>query len=96
MNEELVMTSLGRIYVDVPLDIIYSKMILFSLLMGTFEDIVILVCMLSQNKNAFRKLFVERYFLDYYEMMVSPERCDFLALVNVYKAKLERRSNSKI
>ena len=65
--------------------------------MGTFEDIVILVCLLSQNKNAFKKMFVERYFLDYYEIMVSPERCDFLALVNTYKEKLERRQkNTKV
>jgi hypothetical protein len=54
------LTKLGRIYVDIPLDIIYSKMLIFSLLMGTFEDTLILVCILSQNKNAFRKYQIER------------------------------------
>ena len=44
-----------RIYVDIPLDILYSKMLVFSMMMGTYEDILILVCILSQNKNAFRK-----------------------------------------
>lgn len=63
------MTSLGRIYVDIPLDIIYSKMLIFSFLMGTFDDIVILVCLLSQNKSAFKRIQVEKYFLDFFELM---------------------------
>ena len=84
---DLIMTKLGRIYIDIPLDIIYSKMVLFSLVMGTFDDIVILVCLLSQNKSAFRKTSIERHFLDFYELMCNSERCDFIALINVYKKK---------
>lgn len=61
--------------------------------MGTFDDIVILVCLLSQGKNAFRKIHVEKFFLEYYEMMSNFERCDFLSLVNAYKEKSERRMN---
>lgn len=53
------MTEMGRIYVDIPLDIIYTKLLFYSFLMGTFDDILILVCILSQNKNAFKKQNIE-------------------------------------
>ena len=76
---------MGRIYVDIPLDIIYSRMLIFSLLMGTYEDILILVCIISQNKNPFRKNIVEKYPLDYFDIISNEERCDFLALVEAYK-----------
>ena len=68
-NDKLNLTKLGRIYVDIPLDIIYSKMLVFSMLMGTYEDILILVCILSQNKNAFKKSAVERHPLQFMEIM---------------------------
>lgn len=44
-------------------------MLVFSLLMGTFEDIIILVCILSQNKNAFRRSAIEKNPLEYFELI---------------------------
>jgi HrpA-like RNA helicase len=70
-NDRLLLTKLGRIYVDIPLDIIYCKMLIFSMLMGTYEDILILVCILSQNKNAFRKSTIEKRPLDFFETMTN-------------------------
>lgn len=57
------------------------------MLMGTFSDILILVCILSQNKNAFRKSTIERYPLDFFEIMSNEQRCDFTALIQAYKNK---------
>lgn len=86
-DDKLILTKLGRIYVDIPLDIIYCKMLLFSMLMGTFDDILILVCILSQNKNVFRKNAIERHPLDYFEIMSNEQRCDFVALIKAFKDK---------
>ena len=86
-DDKLILTKLGRIYVDIPLDIIYCKMLVFSMLMGTFNDVIILVCLISQNKNAFKKSSIERNPLDYFEKMSNSERCDFIALINAYKER---------
>lgn len=55
------------------------------MLMGTYDDILILICIISQNKNSFKKYAIERNPLEYIEMMTNPERCDFIALVNAFR-----------
>ena len=49
------MTDLGRLYIDLPVDIIYSRMLILSMILGTFDDIIILVTLLQQAKNPFKK-----------------------------------------
>ena len=87
------LTKAGRIYVDIPVDILYCKMLIFSILMGTYEDILTLICVLSQSKNAFRKSAIERFPLEYFETISNDERCDFLSLVKAYKEREEAGRN---
>lgn len=57
------------------------------MLMGTFEDILILVCIISQNKNAFKKSAIDKNPMEYFEKMTNSERCDFVALINAFKSR---------
>jgi hypothetical protein len=41
-------------------------MLIISMLFGTYEDILILVSILSQNKNPFKKKEIDRNFVQYY------------------------------
>lgn len=66
LDDNLVLTNLGRLYVDLPIDITYSKMLIMSILFGTFDDIIILVSILSQNKNPFKKQNIEKNYLKYF------------------------------
>lgn len=54
-DDQFYLTNLGRLYIDIPIDITYCKLLVMSQLFGTFDDIVILVSILSQSKNAIRK-----------------------------------------
>ena len=65
------------------------------MLMGTYEDILILVCILSQNKNAFRKSAIQRNPLNYFEMMTNDERCDYVALISAYKRQRDYVQKNK-
>ena len=56
-----------------------------SILFGTFYDTLILVSMLSQNKNAIHRREIENNFFKYFDKISNYEYCDFLALVNLYK-----------
>ena len=85
---------MGRLYIDLPIDISYSRMLIISLLFGTYEDILILVSILSQNKNPFKKNSIERNYLQYYKMMANEERCDFRSLIEVYKKYQEENKYS--
>jgi HrpA-like RNA helicase len=49
------MTKLGRLYIDIPIDITYCKLLVMSKLFGHYDDILILVSILSQSKAAIRK-----------------------------------------
>jgi HrpA-like RNA helicase len=55
INEQFHLTDLGRLYIDLPVDIIYSRMLILSMILGTFDDIIILVTLLQQAKNPFKK-----------------------------------------
>jgi hypothetical protein len=48
--------------------------------------VIILVSILSQSKNAVRKGNIDRNYAVFYQAMDNPHACDFLALVNLYKA----------
>ena len=93
-KETFTLTPLGRLYIDLPIDISYSRMLIISLLFGTFEDILILVSLLSQNKNPFRKNSIERNYMEYYKMMINEDRCDFKSLIQVYKKYHDERKSS--
>ena len=60
-------------------------MLVIAKLMGTFNDILILVGILSQSKNAVRRNTVEKNFQKYYNKMDNPSSCDFTALIKMYK-----------
>jgi len=49
------MTKLGRLYIDVPIDITYCKLLVMSKLFGNYDDMLILTAILSQSKSAIRK-----------------------------------------
>lgn len=57
------------------------------MIMGTYEDILVLVCILSQNKNAFRKNAIEKFPLEFIQMMSNDQRCDFVALIKAFREK---------
>lgn len=81
------MTQLGRFYIDIPIDITYCKLLVVSLLLGTFDDIVTLVAILSQSKNSIRKGNIDRNYTSYYDRQTMSERnhtCDFVALINFF------------
>ena len=82
---EFFLTQLGRFYIDVPIDITYCKLLVLSRLFGTFEDVIILVSILSQSKNAIRRGNIERNYVRYFEIMDNPYSCDFQALINLYR-----------
>ncbi len=71
-GEEFFLTELGRFYIDIPIDITYCKLLVVSLLMGTFDDIIILVSILSQSKNAVRKGNIDRNYAAFYQAMENP------------------------
>lgn len=85
-GEQFFLTELGRFYIDIPIDITYCKLLVISLLMGTFEDMIILVSILSQSKNAIRKGNIDKNYTTFFQTMDNPHSCDFLALINLYKS----------
>jgi HrpA-like RNA helicase len=87
MNDEFHLTDLGRLYIDLPVDIIYSRMLILSMILGTFDDIIILVTLLQQAKNPFRKQGLERKYMEYWELIENEQLCDFYGLVQIYKTK---------
>ena len=40
---------------DIPIDIAYCKLLVIAQMFGTYDDMVILVSILSQSKNAIRR-----------------------------------------
>ena len=72
-------------YVDLPIDISYAKLLMVSIMMGTFYDALALVAILSQNKNPVHRREIENGFFTYFNQISNSEYCDFLALVNMYK-----------
>jgi HrpA-like RNA helicase len=65
-DEQFFLTALGRFYIDIPIDITYCKLLVASLLFDTFEDVLILVAILSQSKNAVRKGNIDRKYAAFY------------------------------
>ena len=65
-EEQFFLTDLGRFYIDIPIDITYCKLLVASLLFDTFEDVLILVAILSQSKNAVRKANIDRKYVAFY------------------------------
>jgi hypothetical protein len=41
--------------VDLPIDIVYSRMIILSIIFGVYEQMLILVSILSQHKIPFKR-----------------------------------------
>lgn len=83
-GEEFFLTSLGRLYVDVPIDITYTKLLVVSQLFGTYYDVIWLVSILSQAKNPIRRGTINRNYNRYYKDVNNSENnqnCDFLALL---------------
>lgn len=64
--------------------------------MGTFDDVIILVSILSQSKNAVRKGNIDRNYAAFYQAMENAHTCDFLALVNLYKASENSRNRHQL
>lgn len=83
-DDQFFITDLGRLYIDIPIDITYCKLLIISLLFGTFEDILIIVSILSQSKNAIRKGNIDRNYVKFYETMDNEGSCDFISLVKLY------------
>jgi hypothetical protein len=64
------------------------------MMFGTFYDALILVSILSQNKNAIHRRDIERNFYNYFDKISNHEYCDFLALVNLFKDEEESRKGT--
>lgn len=88
VDDQFVLTDLGRLYIDLPVDIIYSRMLIVSLMFGTFDDIIILVTLLQQAKNPYRKQGIEKKYIDYWELIENSQLCDFYSIVQIYKRKI--------
>jgi HrpA-like RNA helicase len=78
------LTKLGRLYVDVPIDITYCKLLVISQLFGTYEDILTLVSILSQSKNILRRYNIDKKYTSYYDTLKTDYNCDFLGLLALY------------
>lgn len=59
-------TDLGRLYLDLPVDVIYARLLIISLLLGTFDDMLILVSILQQSRSPFKRAGVQKRFIDYW------------------------------
>ena len=84
-GDTLILTNLGRFYVDIPIDITYSKMLVVSQLFGTFYDMLTLVSILSQSKNAIRRGTIEKYYSAFYSKFNNSYGCDFIGLLILYE-----------
>jgi HrpA-like RNA helicase len=94
-GEDFVLTNLGRLYVDLPIDITYCKLLVLSRLFGTYDDILILVSVLSQSKSPVRRHTIEKNSLKYLQAVDNPESCDFLSLVSLYRRTESARKNRR-
>ena len=83
-GDKLILTNLGRFYVDIPIDITYSKMLVVSQLFGTFYDMLTLVSILSQSKNAIRRGTIERWYDEFYSIFNNSYGCDFIGLLILF------------
>lgn len=54
-GDDIHLTQLGRFYVDLPIDIVYSRMIILSIIFGVYDQMLVLVAILSQHKIPFRR-----------------------------------------
>ncbi len=86
---DLHLTELGRFYVDIPIDIVYAKMLILSVLFGVYNEVLKLVAILSQHRNPFRKDTQNNRPLDYWEAMATSELCDFYSLARLYDMQPE-------
>lgn len=88
---DLILTELGRFYVDVPIDIIYAKLLMLSVLFGIYEEVLKLVAVLSQHRSPFRRDTQNNRPLDYWETISTDEMCDFYTLARLVHLKDEGR-----
>ena len=89
------MTNLGRLYIDIPIDIAYCKLLVVSQLFGTYNDMLNLVSILSQSKNVIRRGTIDRNYKNYYETCSTPYNCDFLGLLILYENGKRDYRNSR-
>ena len=92
-GDTLILTNLGRFYVDIPIDITYSKMLVVSQLFGTFYDMLTLVSILSQSKNAIRRGTIEKKYTDFYSIFNNSYGCDFIGLLILYEEAQKKQKN---
>lgn len=79
------MTNLGRLYIDIPIDITYCKLLVISQIFGTYYDMLDLVSILSQTKNVIRRASIDRNYKVYYEACSTPYNCDFIGLLMLFE-----------
>lgn len=84
---DLQLTELGRFYVDLPIDIVYAKMLILSVLFGVYDEVLKLVAILSQNRSPFRKDTQNNRALEYWELISTDQMCDFYSLAKLFYMK---------
>ena len=92
-GNQFFLTKLGRLYNDIPIDIVYCKLLVVSQLFGTYNDMLTLVCILSQSKNAIRRGSIEKQYSEFYRIFSNSFDCDFLGLLILYE---QGRTNNVI
>lgn len=58
---------------------------MISQLFGTYNDILTLVSILSQSKNAIRRNNVDRSYMSFYDLVENEQNCDFVSLLALYE-----------
>ena len=71
-------------------------MLVVSQLFGTFHDMLTLVAILSQSKNAIRRGTVDRNYRNYYETIKTDDNCDFLGLIALYENSQRRERDVRL
>jgi HrpA-like RNA helicase len=81
-----VLTDLGKIYSELPLDLKHSRLIMIANAFGLITSAVIVVSILAQDKRIFRNDDI--YHTSLYKELMNKEGaasdCDFMLMINTY------------
>ena len=91
------LTALGRIYAELPVDVVYCRLIMLFFAFGYCEVGIILGSILSQEKSIFKSgKENRRNFLKIKDKFCENQDCDIYALFNAFKIWFNKFGNNYI